>query len=34
MNLDWRKSSRSDANGGACVEIAVSEQTPDNAGRR
>jgi hypothetical protein len=26
MDLKWRKSTRSDANGGACVEIAVVEQ--------
>ena len=26
-NLEWRKSSRSSANGGDCVEVAVTEQT-------
>jgi hypothetical protein len=25
LNLDWRKSARSNANGGECVEVAVVE---------
>lgn len=30
MKLDWRKSKRSDSNGGACVEVAVSTRENDH----
>ncbi|HEY0542927.1 MAG TPA: DUF397 domain-containing protein [Actinoallomurus sp.] len=34
MDLKWRKSSRSDANGGACVEVTVLDYGEGTSGRR
>lgn len=33
MDLNWRKSKRSDANGGACVEVTVATREGERKSR-